>query len=378
MGEVSLKEFVTRAIQKKEEKMISYAEYINLVLYDSTEGYYMKDRIKLGVDGDFYTSSGVHEVFGRVFAHLFYDLIQREGLPYRICEFGGGDGRFAKAVLDESERITDQQLEYVIIETSPFHRGEQRRFLDKKLYNQFASLKEYEKYVDNFEGIIFSNELLDAFPVHVVEKVENDLYEVFVTVDESGNLVEKKMKCSNKDIKNWLLNYGPKLNHQQRIEVPIYMNTWLKEINTFMKKGFLLTIDYGYTREEWMYPQRRAGSLRGYYKHQMITNPLMHPAEMDLTTHIHLDAYEDIVTQLGFEKVESLTQNRFLLKIGLLKFLQENFDPNPFSEKSKRNRAVQSLLSDTGMSAAFHVFLHGKNIDYPRSYKFLHDDPYQT
>ncbi|WP_241657834.1 class I SAM-dependent methyltransferase [Anaerobacillus alkaliphilus] len=372
-----MKEYVIATIQSTEKKMITYAEYINLVLYDTSIGYYMKDQKKLGKDGDFYTSSGVHEVFGRAFAHFFIDLLEKESLPAKICEFGGGDGRFAKAVLDEWDSISDQSLEYVIIETSPYHRNEQRKLIGDNRFYQFASLEEFKDHAGKkFEGIIFSNELLDAFPVHVVEKAGNNLFEVFVAVDDTGNLIEKREKCSEK-LEEWLIEYGPKLADKQRIEVPIYMNSWLDSVNHFLEKGFLLTIDYGYTKEEWTFPQRYDGSLRGYYKHQMIKNPLEHPGEMDLTTHIHLDAYEEIVTKMGFEKICEVKQNRFLLMIGMLKFLQENYDPNPFSERSKRNRAIQSLISDTGMSAAFQVFLHGKKIEHGKSYKFLHEDPYK-
>ncbi|MFN7251187.1 MAG: SAM-dependent methyltransferase [Anaerobacillus sp.] len=360
--------------------MITYAEYMNFVLYDPDIGYYMKDKKKLGRDGDFYTSSGVHAVFGRAFAHFFLDLVEKEHLPASICEFGGGDGRFAKAVIDEWELITsNKSLLYTIIETSPYHRSEQKKLLGEKSgFRQFASLEDLrDKDSTRFEGIIFSNELLDAFPVHVVEKHHSELVEIFVSLDEEDNLIELKQLCSKKQLVDWLKTYGPDLKEGQRIEVPIYMNSWLSSINDFLNRGFVVTIDYGYTKEDWTLPERKDGSLRGYFKHQMINNPLQHPTEMDLTTHIHLDAYETIANELGLEKIVGLKQSRFLLQIGMLKFLQENYDPNPFSEKSKLNRAIKTLINDTGISAAFHVFLHGKGMTNSKSYRLFTDDPYQ-
>lgn len=375
-----LKDFVVSKIQSTEKKRITYAEYMDIVLYDSNVGYYMKEKKKLGREGDFYTSSGVHTVFGRAFAHFFLDLIEKEALPATICEFGGGDGRFAKAVMDEWELIAKRkQLRYIIIETSPYHRNEQKKLLSQKgEFQQFASLEDLKESEPNaFEGIIFSNELLDAFPVHVVEKQGADLLEVFVAVDNENNLIETKQQCTNPQVIDWLKSYGPTLKEGQRIEVPIYMNSWITSINDYLKRGFIVTIDYGFTKEDWNLPQRKDGSLRGYYKHQMINNPLQYPTEMDLTTHIHLDAYEMISGEVGLEKIVSVKQNRFLLMIGMLKFLQENYDPNPFSEKSKLNRAIQTLINDTGMSAAFHVFVHGKNVTNKEAYRIFNEDPYQ-
>lgn len=375
-----MKDIVVEKIKNTDIKMMTYADYMNFVLYDPEVGYYMKDKKKLGRDGDFYTSSGVHAVFGRAFAHFFLDIIEKEGLPATICEFGGGDGRFAKAVLDEWKLITkDKPLDYTIIETSPFHRQEQSKLLSENIgFRQFASLEDLQKSETNqFEGIIFSNELLDAFPVHVVEKLEDNIVEVFVSVDEKENLIERKEICTNDKVLNWLTTYGPSLIEGQRIEVPIYMNSWMNSINDFLKRGFLITIDYGFTKEDWAMPQRKDGSLRGYFKHQMINNPLENPTDMDLTTHIHLDAYEMLANEAGLEKIVAEKQNRFLIMIGMLKFLQENYDPNPFSKKSKLNRAIKTLIMDTGMSAAFHVFLHGKNLTNANAYKILTEDPYE-
>lgn len=369
-------------IKDAENERISYAQYMNIALYDPEIGYYMKRKKKLGTEGDFYTSSGVHSVFGQVFAHFFLDIIEKEGLPAKVCEIGGGDGRFAKAVIEEWSKLKpkgNENLIYTIIETSPYHREEQMKRLNKYdsfyQYDSLKSLKEHNE--QSFEGIIFSNELIDAFPVHVVEKHSDYIYEIFVSLDGKGELVEKQVICDNDQVLKWLELYGPNLNEGQRIEVPIYMNDWIAEINKFLKKGLLVTIDYGYNKEEWTMPARKDGSLRGYFKHQLINNPLLNPTEMDLTSHIHLDAYNEVTKENGFSKIIDVKQNRFLLMIGILKFLQENYDPNPFSEKSKLNRAIQSLINDSGMSAAFHVFVHHKNLENVSNYRFLNEDPYK-
>ncbi len=377
-----MKEILVEKIKEAEGKMITYADYMSLALYDSEIGYYMKTNKKLGTEGDFYTSSGVHAVFGKVFAHFFLDVIEKEGLPAKICEFGGGDGRFAKAVIDEWEQLKPEgkeDLSYAIVEMSPYHREEQKRLLaSKNGFSQYDSLNSLKEQMGKeFKGVIFSNELIDAFPVHVVERRGDDLYEIYVSIDENDQLIETSQLGTNQKVLKWLKRYGPTLNDRQRIEVSLYMNDWIEEISEFMKKGLLVTIDYGYTKEEWGMPERKEGSLRGYFKHQLISNPLLHPTEMDITSHIHIDAYNTVTEENRFTKIDDLKQNRFLFKLGILKFLQENYDPNPFSEKSKSNRAIQTLINDSGMSAAFHVFLHSKQLTKTTSYRFLNEDPYK-
>src|SRR5690606_5195078 len=110
-------------------------------------------------------------------------------------------------------------------------------------------------------------------------------------------------------------------------------------------------------------PARQKGSLRGYYKHQLMDNPLEHPGDMDLTTHIHFDTLISMGEKHGFEFVTKFRQDEFLLAAGILTFLQDNFDSNPFSEISKQNRAIRSLIMDGGMSSAFHVLIQQKNVE---------------
>ena len=109
-----------------------------------------------------------------------------------------------------------------------------------------------------------------------------------------------------------------------------------------------------------MEPQEAKGSLRGYYQHQMIDNVLQHPGEMDITTHIHFDWLIQKGEQAELEFHSKLRQDEFLLKAGILKELENHYDPNPFSEVSKRNRAIRSLIMPSGMSSFFHLVIQQK------------------
>lgn len=357
---------IKKMIDDSKVGSISYSEYIELTLYDDEHGYYMKEQPKIGKAGDFYTSSNVHSVFGKALSRIFIQLVQKGILPPFICEIGGGTGRLADFILTEWKRIDPnsfEHLQYFIIETSPYHQKQQQlviHHLDK--VRQFETLDDMISELGKFTGIVLSNELFDAFPVDVVEKKEDTLFEVRVTLDRNGNLSELLVPCSKSELMDWLTEHDVALKNGQRIEIPITMMKWFEQTENWFEKGIMFTIDYGYTNDEWMDPIHHDGSLRGYYKHNMILNPLQNPGEMDLTTHIHLDALIQKGEQVGLKLVEMMNQHHFLLRGGILEYLQENYDPNPFSEISKQNRAIRTLISGSGISSSFTVIIQQKNI----------------
>ncbi len=353
-------------IQTSPNNEITFEQYMNTVLYHEEKGYYMKNEEKVGKKGDFITTSNISNVFGKLFASIFHKLITLEKVSPFICEIGGGTGRFAKAVLDELKNSfldTYQKITYIMIETSPYHQGLQQELLPigEKVI-QYRSIDEAKTNFPVFNGIFFSNELFDAFPVRVIEKQKDILYEVKIRLSKEEQLCEILVPLTEERIIHYLNSIKIELKNGQRFEVPLQMLSYLDELSSFLGNAVVFTVDYGYTNEEWMEPARRKGSLRGYYKHQLIDNPLEHPGEMDLTTHIHFDTLISASEKLGLELVKKLRQDEFLLAAGILTYLQENFDSNPFSEKSKQNRAIRSLIMDGGMSSAFHVLIQQKNV----------------
>lgn len=357
-----MEQILKNKIKKSEAQSISYSDYINMALYHPEKGYYMMEKTKLGKQGDFITSNHVHHVFGKLFAKHFYEIVTTFQLPPVVCEIGGGDGRFAKAFLEEWDQISEDssKLIYYIVETSPFHQELQNEALPigERVY-QFNSLEELIEKLPLFDGVIFSNEFFDALPVHVVEKMNNSLHEVQIGLDENENLEEVYRECSPRLLK-WLDENEYDVSDGQRIEIPLIMNEVLNTLGSWLNKGFIYTVDYGYTTEEWKHPARKQGSLRGYHQHQMVENVLLYPGEMDITSHIHLDALKNTGEKVGLQFVEMLSQDKFLVRAGIIDYLQEHYDPNPFSEVSKQNRAVRSLIVAGGMSSAFHVIIQQK------------------
>ena len=349
-----------KTIDSKPEKMISYYDYMKIVLYHPQKGYYMKDREKIGKKGDFITSSNFSDIYGRLVAKWYLKKVgEIAGLEPNVCEIGAGNGRFAAAFIDEWKKRTSLPLTYIIVEQSLYHRELQKEVLT---FNEHIRQVETLEELAPFNGLVFSNELFDALPVHVVEKHDGRLFEVMVAYDQ-GKLVERRVPLTNKNILSFINDSGLKLQERQRIEIPLAMEEMIARISKMLHQGLVLTVDYGYTNEEWMHPLRRPGSLRGYFKHRQVDNCLLYPGEMDITSHVHFDSFILQGEKRGLRFVEKLRQDEFFLKIGILEELQEHTDPDPFSPVSRRNRAIKTLLLPGGISSHFHVILQKKNLD---------------
>lgn len=361
-----MKKILRHLIEAQPNRRINYEQYMKTVLYHPEKGYYRKPSVKIGKAGDFYTSPSVHPVFGWTLARFFIDLVRQEQLPPIICEMGAGDGRLAAAVLKEWKRLDPdsyRHLNYFAIEDSPYHRFLQNKYVsDREVFVQYADFEQFRTDHSRFSGILFSNEWFDAFPVRVVEKVGEELNEVKITLDGYGELIEILEPSVDSEIVDWLDSYGFQLQTGQRIEIPLLMTHWLKDTAEWMERGGLLTIDYGYTEEEWQQPGRKQGSLRGYHQHHLLGNPLLHPGEMDLTSHIHVDALRKTGEKNGLDPLFLLTQRLFLLRAGILNDLREPQNSDPFSPDHRQNRAIRTLISDSSLGNAFHAMMQGKGL----------------
>ncbi|WP_280768429.1 class I SAM-dependent methyltransferase [Salipaludibacillus daqingensis] len=372
---------IIEKLKKESKPPWSFSEYMEVALYDSDIGYYTNKRKKLGKEGDFYTSNHVHPVFAKTFSRFFLDVIKTENMKPTICEWGAGDGSFAYHVLCYIESESPdlfQTITYYIIESSPHHQALLTDKLGryKEKIKVFASLEEMKNDLSHFEGIIFSNELLDAFPVHIIEKTKDAFKEVMIEeVDQT--LVEKLVLCDNHEIIDWMNQFGPPLPDGHRIEINLQMKDWLKEVASWLTKGMVVSVDYGYSNDDYQRPERKEGSIRGYRNHEMIKDPLQYPGDMDLTSHVQWDAYDQIAKNVGLTQVLFDRQDQFLLKAGLFSFLVTPKDMNPFSEEFKLNRAIQSFVHPSGISTSFQVNVHGKELRNKDNYQLFHEDPYQ-
>lgn len=347
----------TRMVSVKRGKRISYAEFIERTLYDTSTGYYTKG-VSIGKDGDFFTTPTMSNVFAEIIFYYFLKTIRKNNLPPYFCEIGSGTGAFSRAFLKASakEPSLRNKLRYFSVERSPAFRAMQRDLETNPSFQLFSHIDEVPK----FSGMIFSNEFFDALPVHVVTKKRGKLFEVML--EREGDVYfEVEVPLSNQKIFDYFKTY-PELviTDNQRIEIPLEMVVQYKKLAHLLIKGFIVTIDYGYTFEELKRPSLQNGSLRGFKRHRLVTEPFNSRGDIDITYHIHFDALIQLGKSCGYLHREFLRQDEFLIKNGILNGLQSYYGKDPFHPIQKKNRAIRTLIDPNGISSFFHVLVQEK------------------
>ncbi|MGQ9693374.1 MAG: class I SAM-dependent methyltransferase [Thermodesulfobacteriota bacterium] len=351
---------------------MTFAEFMETVLYHPQEGYYYSPRDKIGPHGDYYTSPYLHPIFGHLLARQMRQMWQILDYPspFHIVEIGAGKGLLCAHILHYCQKHFPelyQELIYLILEKSNFFQNEQKELLGEffdagKVHP--TSLKVLLEEAHPIIGCIFSNELIDSFPVHLICQ-EEKLREIFVDYD-GQNFVEVCAEPSTPLLIDYLQNYVSPLSAGQRAEVNLKALNWLEEVALILKRGFLLTIDYGYEAEELYHPTRREGTLLCYYRHTTSTNPYARLGYQDITAHVNFSALIKKGERLGLKQNGLVEQYKFLAALGLLRDL-ENLEINRYQfsaiEFLKQKLAMKSFLVPGGMGTIFKVLIQSKEVE---------------
>ncbi|MBH0168591.1 SAM-dependent methyltransferase [Fictibacillus sp. 18YEL24] len=354
----------TSLLQKKlaDSEWLTMEEYMEHALYHPLEGYYMKENTKIGKNGDFYTASLVSDVFAKVWADLFIRTIADQNLQPIVVEFGGGSGHFSQQVLESWYSQSVEHISYVIVEPSPYH----RRILEAKLAEYpitiLSSLNELIERYPSFRGIIFANEVLDAFPLRIFQQKNDEWYEKGVSLQKNTDELRfLYKKVENSSLQKKLDEIFCSRDKANELEVSFSMLFWLKNLYEWIEiETCLFFVDYGLIGEEWNTIRLKEGSIRGYYRHQIQSNPLAFPGMMDITYHIDWEQVIRVGNDSGVTTLSVKNQGDFLLEEGLLSLLQDTQNRNPFSLEHKRNRAIRSFLLDHTLANGFQVIQQKK------------------
>lgn len=353
----------------KREGPIPFRDWMAAALYDSQAGYYCRtDRTRWGREGDYRTSPERSTLFAATFAHYFARLYEKLERPaqWTIVEAGAGDGRFAGGVLQRFQRsfpVVFAATSYVIDEASSHS-----RLLAQERLEPFGDRVQFKKLADVEldPGVVFSNELLDAFPVHRVSlQQDGDLQEFFVTVDGDGKfawLLGPPNVESAASLIEYVAEYGSKPRETQICEVNLEIEKWLRTVAEKMRKGFVVTVDYGLDAED-LYSQRvnRNGTLRGFRCHEFVDDLLARPGEQDLTATVNWSYVKSAGDQVGLETVEFERQDKFLLAAGLLEQLEiESRKCADEGERLRLSTQAREMILPAGMASHFQVLVQRK------------------
>jgi SAM-dependent MidA family methyltransferase len=369
-GNQQLIEVIRDQIQQHPLRAISFRDYMDLILYHETFGYYRNERIKIGREGDFYTSSSVGSVMGELIASYIlreYRTDSRSMRKIQIVEWGGGNGRLALHILDEMQKQDYALYEcvtYTMIESSSFHCRLQRETLQSH-WPKIVQLQESEWLSrDPHKGVfVLANELLDAFPVHRIRYSGSSWQESHVAWNDNTSSFEELWLPlqMGSPLSAHLEQTGLTFKEGQIAEINLHAAEWLRMVAKAIHDVRMIIIDYGAEVDELYAAHRMRGTLMCYRQHQANDNPFIYAGEQDITAHVDFTACVEAASTAGFTSSKLQTQRDFLVEQGILEKLQNHFDPNPFSEAAKKNRAIRQLLLSDQMSELFKVLILTKD-----------------
>jgi len=340
---------------------IPFSRYMELCLYDPELGYYSRNVEQFGRAGDFYTSSDVHAVFGRLLARQFEEMWRVLGQPgqMEILELGPGRGLFAQDVLDWAKKKFPQffaALHYSLLERSP---ALQER-LQATLSDHFAAgkvslVRELPAACDR-PLIVFANEFFDALPFEVLSS------EGALRISAEGNrFVEIWAPASATEI-DFLDRYSVHPEDGERIEAQLQGQDAISAFARAVVRGFALIIDYGCTRQEQI-AGRHHGTLSVYRQHSVSADPYQAPGEQDITAHVNFTALADAADAHGMLVQTLVTQSQFLMGIGEQNQFADAFEDTRLpQERAKVALQLKHLVTPAGMGESFQVLICSKGL----------------
>lgn len=348
---------------------ISFAEFMRMALYTPGLGYYSGGNkkfadIKTG-DGDFVTAPEISPIFAQTLAFQAAQILG--AVKGDILELGAGTGRLATNLLLELDSLKCLPEQYFILEVSAHLRQVQRETCQAKLpKNLFDKLVWLDELPKKFNGLVFGNEVLDAIPVHIIQKSAEGWYER--GVGYSGEFVWQNAALTQPDLLEHLPGDSPaQLPVGYITEVNPAASALVRSLADMLQAGAILLIDYGFGATEYYHPQRSQGTLMCHYQHLAHDNPLTHVGLQDITTHVDFTAIAsmlDLHPEVASVRLAGyVSQAQFLINCGMLNILQRHSPEDV--EYMKQVAAAQKLLSPAEMGELFKVICFTKNIEVP-------------
>lgn len=352
----------------KRDGPITFEIFMDLGLYHPELGYYMTDNIRIGPHGDFYTSPHMHPIFGWLLANQLDEIKRIMGNPsdFTILEVGAGRGYLAAGILDFVQKNLKWKgkWKYIIVEGNPHTLQDQKQRLEG--YESLVIWKTSLAEVDQFCGCVITNELLDAFPVHLV-LMKDQFQEIYVEANENG-FIEINWDLSSPELSRYIEKYKLPKIQGYRTEINLRIKDYLKSIDSILSEGSVVSIDYGYSSREYYAEERNKGTLLCYYKHKINENPYTNIGNQDITAHINFSALRDWGNDLGFETTGYCPQGTFLASLGIDEIASNELQKDPAFEQELLK--IKGLLFGMGESHQVMIQHKGKsNIQDLRGFK---------
>jgi SAM-dependent MidA family methyltransferase len=304
---------------------ISFRRFMELALYHPLYGYYRRERDPFGKQGDFYTAEQLQPAFGILVAARIRAMFEELGRPegFTVVELGPGRAEMRHAF---------SEWQYVPVD------------LGGALPARFC-------------GVVFSNEFFDALPVEVAVCRGGGFCEMRVGWNGS-RFTWKEAGPVSAEAADYVARYLPPREEGDLVEINLEALAWTERIAASLDRGFVLTIDYGYTRRESV--RFRCGTLMSYRRHTALEDVLEDPGGRDITAHVPFTALEERGKCCGLEPRRFETLARMLLAIGERDQFAEVLAARDAVDESRRRLQLKTLLF--GMGETFRVLMQQKRV----------------
>jgi len=343
---------------------LSFADFMRISLYDSDHGYYGSGKAQLGRSGDFYTSVSVGPLFGKMLARQFAEMWELAERPpvWTLVEQGAYNGQLALDILNALKiQSPDCYAATSLWLIEPFSVFEQQQVQTLAAYQHKVHWYKSPAELPSFAGVYYSNELLDAFPVHRVQRSAGEWQELRIESCDQGfrwlpvPITEPKLKEAAQHL--------PDVPEGFCMEINLPLQSWLAELFLKLERGWLLAFDYGMSAMELALPHRKDGTVAGYKNHKRIEDPLLSPGEIDLTAHVNFTALASQATEEGWDLVGYTDQHRFFTGLAPLHFKDASEELSV--EEQKERLAFRSLTHPQLMGVQFKVLGLSKKMPPP-------------
>jgi SAM-dependent MidA family methyltransferase len=383
LGKPELCAVIRDRIQRSPQQQISFANFMALALYHPEHGYYTSQAEPLGMGGDFATSVHLGPDFGELLAEQLVEMWHHLGQPepFHLVEMGPGQGLLADTVLTYLQRQYPNcfaTVHYTLVETSAALRQVQQARLAR--WQAAAVPIAWRELADmpaaSVTGCCFSNELVDALPVHRVTLTPTGWQEQYVTYREGTDQPFATVlgPLSQPALSTYFEGVGtvPTLDTHPdgyTTEVNLAALNWLAQVAAKLHRGYVLTIDYGYAAERYYSPARSQGTLQCYYQHAHHNDPLINIGQQDITAHVDFTALQRQGELVALSNLGQVPQELFLMALGLgdrLNQLMQNTstDPQAIRYALQRREALHQLMNPMGVGK-FNVLIQGKGLITP-------------
>jgi SAM-dependent MidA family methyltransferase len=335
---------------------LPFDRYMETALYAPELGYYVNGLRKFGEAGDFVTAPEVSPLFSRCLARQLAECLRNLG-GGSVLEVGAGSGRMAADILAELATVDALPEQYQILELSPSLQQTQYDTLNCSVPHLLPRVKWLADLPDaGFRGVLVGNELLDAMPVHRFRRAGDTWQELAVAVD-AENFRDHWAELKSPGLAQALADLWPDaaaVDDGYSSEVNLRLVPWLQAVAARLVEGYMILVDYGYTRREYYHAERRQGTLMCHFRHRAHADPYLLPGLQDMTANVDFTALATAALQQGFKLSGYTTQAHFLIDSGLEQMLSVS-DPADVKRHMQLMQGVKKLTLPAEMGERFKV-----------------------